>query len=364
MITEEQRYKLKKFVKELSQYKARHTELVSVYIPKDYDLNKIIQHLLQEQSTATNIKSATTRKNVIDALERMLQHLRLYKKTPAHGLAVFSGNIASSEGKTDLRVWSIEPPLPIKIRIYRCDKEFVLEPLKEMLLEKNTYGLIVIDRREATIALLNGKQIIPLVKTHSAVPGKFKAGGQSAQRFARLREGAAKEFYNKVGEYVKEQFLKRELKGIIVGGPGPTKQEFVEGNYITNEVKKKIIAIKDITYTDEFGLQELVNRSQDVLQGEEIFEEKKIMDLFFNKLAKEPGTVAYGLEYVRNYLQQGFVDTLLVSESCDEKLIEELEEEAKKFSTNLRIISTETNEGVQLKDLGGVAAILRFNVDR
>ena len=364
MINSEQRFKLKKFINELSKYRARHTELVSVYIPKDYDINKIIQHLSQEQSTASNIKSATTRKNVIDALERMIQHLRLYKKTPPHGLAVFSGNIASIEGKSDVRVWSIEPPLPLKIRIYRCEKEFVLEPLMEMLKTRSNYGLIVIDRREATIALLNGKNIIKLVKTHSNVPGKFKAGGQSAQRFARLREGAAKEFYKRVGEYVKEQFLKRDIKGILVGGPGPTKQEFVEGDYITNEVKKKILAVKDITYTDEFGLRELVNKCSDVLSEEEVMEEKKIVGEFLNKLAKEPGTVAYGLEEVKRYLNQGIVKTLLLSEELDEKLISEFEEIAKKFSTKVIIISTETSEGVQVRDLGGAVAILRFDVSR
>ena len=93
-LTAKQRHDLKAFVKELSKHRGRHTELVSVFIPADYDLNKIIQQLQQEGGTATNIKSASTRKNVIDALERMVQHLRLFKRTPENGLAVFSGNIA------------------------------------------------------------------------------------------------------------------------------------------------------------------------------------------------------------------------------------------------------------------------------
>src|SRR3989338_9246948 len=103
---------LKRFVKELAKIRGRHTELVSVYIPKDYDIIKIIQHLQEEQGTAKNIKDAKTRGNVIDSLERCVRHLRLFKKTPPNGLAVFAGNTASHEGKTDLRVWSIEPPEP------------------------------------------------------------------------------------------------------------------------------------------------------------------------------------------------------------------------------------------------------------
>jgi peptide chain release factor subunit 1 len=111
-LTAKQRHDLKKFLDELSRYKGRHTELVSVYIPAGYDMNKIINHLQQEQGTATNIKSAATRKNVIAALERMIQHLRVVGKTPENGLAAFSGNIAEREGQQDLKVWSIEPPVP------------------------------------------------------------------------------------------------------------------------------------------------------------------------------------------------------------------------------------------------------------
>jgi len=355
-----QRFKLKKLISELKKYRGRHTELVSVYIPQEYDLNKVIAQLVQEQGTASNIKSASTRKNVIDALERMIQHLKLYQKTPPNGLAVFSGNVAEREGDSDVKVWSIEPHLPLKIRIYRCDKAFVTEPLEQMLESKDSYGLVVMDRREATIALLNGKSVTILAKTHSMVPGKFKAGGQSAMRFLRLREGAAKDFYKKVAEYMKEQFLNRELKGIIVGGPGPTKYELVEGNYITNDVKKKIIAVKDITYTDEFGINELIEKSEDVLAEAEITEEKSLMHKFFDMLAKNPSKVAYGKEIVFSMLSAGVVDVLLLSESLEDDEIEKFESEAEKFGTTVKIISTETSEGVQLKELGGVAALLRY----
>ena len=92
-LTTKQKHPLKALLNELKTYRGRHTELVSVYIPHGYDMNKIIAHLSQEQGTATNIKSTSTRKNVIDALEKMIQHLKLFKKTPEHGLAAFSGQL-------------------------------------------------------------------------------------------------------------------------------------------------------------------------------------------------------------------------------------------------------------------------------
>ncbi|MBR9690918.1 peptide chain release factor 1 [Candidatus Woesearchaeota archaeon] len=364
-INASQRHKLKAFVKKIGEYRGRHTELVSVYIPAGYDLNKIISHLSEEQGTATNIKSKGTRDNVIASLEKMIQHLRLYPKTPEHGLAVFAGNVAQREGQQDYKVWSLEPPTPLNQRLYRCDKEFVLDPLRKMAEDKNIYGLVVMDKREANIAFLKGKTIIPLTQSTSAVPGKSRAGGQSAQRFERLREGAAIEFYKRIAEHMKSNFLDRitELKGIIVGGPGRTKQDFVEGGYITDQIKQKIIALKDLSYTGEFGLQELLEKSEDVLASEDIMEEKRAMQAFFEKLSKQADLVAYGETQVMEALKMGAADTLLISESLEEKKIEEFEKQAEMMKTEVKIISTETREGTQLKDMGKVGAILRYKIE-
>lgn len=364
-LTTKQKFELKKFVKELSAYRGRHTELVTVYIPQGYDINKVINQLSQEQGTASNIKSASTRKNVQDALERMIQHLRLYKKTPENGLAAFAGNVAEREGGSDVKVWSLEPPVPLKVRIYRCDKAFVMEHLDGMLEHKEVYGLVVLDRRDATIAYLKGKTIIPLAKTHSEVPGKTKAGGQSAQRFARIREGAKKDHYKKVAEHMKTQFLgNKNLKGIIIGGPGITVTHFLGKDYITGDLKKKIIGTKDLSYTGDFGLQELLEKSGDLLAAEEVTVEKQIMQKFFELLAKTPGKVSYGEKEVMANLKMGVVETVLLSEALDEEKIEEFEKQAEKTSSEVRLISTETREGVQLREMGKVVAILRYEIQQ
>lgn len=362
-ITDKDKYKLKKFVKELIDFKGRGTELVSVYVPAGYDINKINTHIAQEQGTATNIKSKQTRDNVIAALEKIIQHMKLYPKTPKNGLAMFAGNVAEREGQQDYQVWSIEPPIPLNQRLYRCDKEFVLDPLQNMLADKETYGLIAMDRREATIAMLKGKTIIPLSSTESMVPGKFRAGGQSAERFARNRELAAKDFYNKVAGLLKDQFFQMEgLKGILVGGPGPTKYEFVDGNFITQELKDKIITIQDLSYTDAFGIQELLEKSQDVLSEEAVVGEKKIITKFFDTLSKKPGMTSYGKDDCMRLIKIGAVDILIISESVNEKIVEEFMSEAEKLGTNVELVSVETREGAQIRDIGGFAAILRYDV--
>jgi len=353
---------LRKLVKELSSYRARHTELISVYIPAGYNIDLVVNQLNSEAGTARNIKSSTTRKNVIAALEKMIGQLRLYKKTPPNGLAIFSGNVAEQPGQMDVRVWAIEPPEPLKIKMYKCDQTFYLEPLKEQMAVKVAYGLLVMDSREADIAILKGKSIIPISSLKSAIPGKFRAGGQSAARFARVREGMVKDFYKKIGEVVNKELSGKEIVGILVGGPGPTKEDFVNGEYLSPEIKKKIIAIKHLGYTGEFGLNELVEKSQDVLAKEEIVREKQAFERFLTLLNTKPNLVAYGETEVKRAIEARAVELLLVSEEVPEKKIEELMTKVEKGGGETIIISKETREGQQLSGLGGIAAILRFSI--
>ena len=356
-----ERHKLKHFVKNIQDYRGRGTELVTVYVPSGYDMSAIINHLQQEQGTATNIKSKQTRTNVIDALERMIQHLKLFKQTPPNGLAAFSGNVAEREGQSDVQVWSIEPPIPLNQRLYRCDKTFILESLIDMVDDENTFGLVVMDLRDATIGVLKGKSIATIRQTHSEVPGKMRAGGQSAPRFARLREQATKEHYKKIADYMKEEFLHMEgLKGILIGGPDTTINDFLNHDYITGDVKKKIMGAIALSYTGEFGLQELVDKAEDLLAAEEVAEEKKIMAKFFYELSKDTGLAEYGQDDVMNAIQMGAVEIVLLSESLPDEVITRFEEEAEKVGSEVTLISTETREGEQLKQMGKIAAILRY----
>ncbi len=353
---------LRRLVKKLEKERGRHTELVSVYVPAGYDIVKVYQHLMEEQGTAKNIKDAKTRGNVITSLDKAVRIMKELGRTPENGLAVFAGNISQQENKVDIAAWAIEPPEPLNIRMYRCDQKFVLEPLRDMMEHKEVYGLIVMDRREATIGLLKGPRISVHGHLTSGVPGKFKAGGQSAQRFDRLIEGMALEFYRKVASRVQEEYLPmgNSLKGILVGGPGTTKDAFIKE--LNTELRNKIKAVKDLTYTDESGLHDLVELSHENIADEVVIEEKKIMQRFFDTLAKTPSRAGYGRKDVMDKLKMGATELILVSDDLDEEIIEDLEMQASEFGTDVKLISTDTREGKQLKDLGGFASILRYAV--
>ncbi|MDK2869693.1 MAG: peptide chain release factor subunit 1 [Pyrococcus sp.] len=408
-----QLYELKKKIDELKKIRGRGTELISLYIPAGYDLSKVMQQLREEYSTAQNIKSKTTRKNVLGALERAMQHLKLYKQTPENGLALFVGNVSEMEGVTDIRLWAIIPPEPLNVRLYRCDQTFVTEPLEEMLRVKEAYGLITVEKNESTIGILRGKRIEVLDELTSNVPGKTRAGGQSARRYERIREQETHEFMKRIGEHANRIFLplleSGELKGIIVGGPGPTKEEFVEGDYLHHELKKKIIGVVDISYHGEYGLRELVAKAADILRDHEVIRERNLVNEFLKHIVKDTGLATYGEREVRKALELGAVDTLLISEGYDKvrvhvkcnncgweelrtmseeeyeaykkkiqicpkcrsqnltfekwEVAEELIKIAEEAGSNVEIISLDTEEGQQFyRAFGGLGAILRFKI--
>ncbi|MEK6854811.1 MAG: hypothetical protein AABX73_01175, partial [Nanoarchaeota archaeon] len=84
---------------------------------------------------------------------------------------------------------------------------------------------------------------------------------------------------------------------------------------------------------------------------------------FFERLAKTPEKVAYGYERVKKALEYGAVERVIIVESMDDKIIDEFEELASKSNSEFHIVSIDTQEGLQLKDLGGVGAVLRYQVE-
>lgn len=358
---DKEKYQLKQLIKFLKGIRGRHTELVTVYIPAGYNLNLIINHLQEEAGTASNIKSKAVRTNVVTAIEKMVTELRHYKHTPEKGLAVFSGNVSEIEGKPDYRVWTVMPPEPIKVRLYRCDQTFITEPLAEIIEEKNVYGLLVMELRDAAIATLRGNSILPVKEIESQVMGKFKAGGQSAARFHRIREGQVKDWMKKVADLMNQVFRGKEITGLLIGGPGPAKEDFIN-NYLDNELKKKVVAVQDIGYTGDQGLKELVSKSEQILEKEEIVAEKKLMMKFMEHFAKDDGLASYGEVEVMKRLEAGAVEILLLSESLSEEQVEKFSAKADEFGTKVHLISIDFQEGMQLKELGGFAALLRYKV--
>lgn len=405
--TAQEKYEFKRLLDNLRSKTGRGTELISLYIPPDKQIHDVTSQLREEYGQAANIKSRVTRLSVQGSLESAMARLKLIPKAPPNGVVIFIGSVDAGANKTEMYSAAMEPPDPIVTYRYHCDSSFLLEPLEEMLADKKTFGLIVLDRREATIGILKGKYTEAVKHLTSTVPGKQRKGGQSSHRFQQLRLIAIHEFYKRVGESANEAFLAidpKDLQGILIGGPSPTKEEFVEGGFLHHELQRKVIGTLDVSYTDESGLFELVDSAQEQLSDLEVMQDKVLMRRFMKELVSDKGLAAYGENEVRHNLELGAVEVLLLSEdlrktrakiectsrSCDFSeyqtrtastapvgscgrcgaaltiteevdIVSELSKLADLSKTEVKIISTEFEEGEQLyKAFGGIAAILRY----
>jgi peptide chain release factor subunit 1 len=407
-------FRLKKTLNTLANKEGRGTELISLYVPPGKQISDAINMLRDEYGTASNIKSTTTRKNVQDAIVKVQQRLKLFKEAPENGLVIFCGAIPQNgAGSEKIETYVIIPPEPINIYLYRCDSRFHTEHLQELLREKETYGILLIDASAATLATLQGRRLEIVREVTSGVPGKTRAGGQSARRYERLREMRLQEYFRRVGEHANEIFMPIEnFKGMIIAGPGPTKYDFEKGDYLNYMLKEKVIDIVDTAYVDEQGVKEVVGKAPEIMRKIRYIEERQIMQQFLYEIGHDTGMVTYGEEEVRRALEAGAVRTLLLSEGLDvtrvkvkcnacgyeeqhtmksqaltsfqqslsgkpcpkckvpalgmietQDLIENFAQLAEYANTEVEIISGETEEGQMLKNsFGGIAAILRFKL--
>ena len=409
-------FRLRKTINNLAGKEGSHTELITIYVPPDKQISDALNLLRNEYGTASNIKSNVTRKNVLDAIVKAQQKLKLFKNPGEKGIVIFTGALpqeGGGPGTERMESYVIVPPDPIRIFLYRCDSRFHTEHLQEMLREKEAYGILLVDANNATVATLQGKQLKINMQMYSGVTGKTRAGGQSARRYERLRDMQLNEYYTRVGNHANEVFLPMEnLKGIILGGPGPTKYDFQKGNYLQYQLQSKILDVVDTAYVEEQGVKEVVDKAPEIMKKVRYIEEKELMQKFLYEVGHDSGLITYGEAEVRRLMNSGAVRTVLMSEEIDLKrvtvkcsacnyqeeftvkgkdlaafeqglvgkpcsnckapsmtvvdkkdIVDDFAELAELTNTEIEVISGETEEGQMLKNaFGGIAAFLRFKL--
>ena len=394
-------YKIRKTLQELTKISGRGTELITVYIPKGKQLHEVITNLREEQGTADNIKSDLTRTHVVDSLSRVIQRLKLYKKTPDSGLTIFCGALPREEGGPPgsevVKSFEIIPPKDLKTFLYRCDDHFHVDIVKNMLKDDNLIGFLTIDAKDAGWGLLHGDKIEVLKETSSGVAGKHRQGGQSAKRFQKLREMEISYYFTRLAETTREYFIDiYPIKGLIISGPGPTKEEFVNQNYLEYRLQDMIIGTIDASYSGSEGIREAFSKSTDLLSNFRMVKEKQIVDKLFKHINSnslknnvvDMIIVTDNIELVRieikcnkcSHITEKIVEqslsiktkTEFQNSSCasckskditvsDQDIIDYLALLAAKTGTNIEVISGVTEYGTMLMSLGKIGAILRYN---
>jgi len=353
----EREYEFKKMLKKLSKFSGVGTQLISTYIPVGSPIHDTTNKLREEVNQASNIKSKSTRLNVVGALERIIQNLKQYKKTPKNGVGVFCGNVSDNPAKVDIELFAVEPLEPLRVGAYRCDNRFFLDPFKRMIEHAGqAYGIVVVGGRETTLAMIKGTETKIITKINSTAHQKVRKGGQSSARYQRLIEESIEFYYTRIGEHMDKAFLGK-VKGVIIAGPGPTKEFFLKQKSFNYQIK--VLGIVDTGYTDEYGVREAVEKAKDIMKNAQITDEKNAFQKFMKQLIDDEDLAAFGKDAVLSSIKDKQAKLVLISEKAED--IDSTLDLAREVGVKIMVLSTNTNEGIQLLEgFDGYVALLKY----
>lgn len=347
---------------------------------------------------------------MLSAITSTQQRLKLYNKVPPNGLVVYCGEIITSEGKERKINIDFEPFKPINTSLYLCDNKFHTEALSELLESDQKFGFIIMDGNGALFGTLSGNTREVIQKFSVDLPKKHGRGGQSALRFARLREEKRHNYVRKVAELAVQNFItndKVNVAGLILAGSADFKNDLNQSDLFDQRLQAKVIKVVDVSYGGENGFNQAIELSSETLGSVKFIQEKKLIGKYFEEISQDTGRVCYGIDDTLKALELGAAETLIVFENLDVtrwtlksssgsevflhttkeqeanrelfmdkengqemevvdqcSFLEWLAEKYKEFGANLEFVSDRSSEGNQfVKGFGGIGAILRYKVN-
>jgi len=402
-------HKLRKLIAWLSDKEGRGMEFISLYIPREKSIDEIVA-ILKEESDPAVMKSESIRNRLQDARKNVIQRIKLQKEIPENGLAIFAGTFVANDSESEvLNVEELVPPEPITTYVYEVDDHFRLEPLREMLRDQKVVGLIAMDSKEASFGILDGERLEIIENITSGVPGKSGKGGWSQRRYERERGMELTHYFHRVAEHATKAFLENhKVTVLIVGGPGPTKEDFLKGDFLHYELKNMLLSTVDTQSASREGVREVLGKSSEALKNMCAPEQKRTVQRLLAELGKQDGLAISGLDSVLNALKNGEVEVVLMTDNTDmieivvmckkcelsrskivnkekkvqtvqemisspcercnaveyeveeKDIIDVLEDVASQTDAIVEVISPDSEEKAKLTVLGGVAALLRY----
>lgn len=405
-------WKIKKLIKALEQARGNGTSMISLIIPPRDQTSRVNKMLSDEYGTASNIKSRVNRQSVLSAITSTQQRLKLYPKVPPNGLVIYCGTIINDQNKEREVLVDFEPFKPINTSLYLCDNKFHTEALAGLLESDEKFGFIVMDGNGALFGLLTGNTRTVLHKFAVDLPKKHGRGGQSAVRFARLREEKRHNFVRKVAECAVTQYIpdgqRVNVTGIILAGSAGFKTDLYTSEIFDQRLKAKVLKTVDVSYGGENGFNQAIDLSAETLGNVKFIQEKKLVQRYFDEISKDTNKYCFGVKDTMRALEQGAVEILIIWENMEhtrlelenpqtsEKVIKILSKEEmrdmthfidgdtgvelesreqelfvdwlaahyKDYGTTLEIVTDRSQEGAQfVQGFGGIGGLMRYEVN-
>ncbi|CAH1763540.1 3497_t:CDS:2 [Entrophospora sp. SA101] len=375
-------WKVKKLIKSLEAARGNGTSMISLIIPPKDQISRVAKMLADEYGTASNIKSRVNRLSVLAAITSTQQRLKLYTKVPTNGLVVYCGTIVTDEGKEKKVNIDFEPFKPINTSLYLCDNKFHTEALSELLESDNKFGFIVMDGNGALFGTLSGNTREVIHKFAVELPKKHGRGGQSALRFARLREEKRHNYVRKVAELAVQFFItndKVNVTGLILAGSADFKTELSQSDMFDNRLQTKVIKLVDVSYGGENGFNQAIELAAESLANVKFIQEKKLISKYFDEISQDTGKFCFGVD---DTLKAAFIIHMTKEQEKERSLfldketgvemevvertplLEWFADHYKDYGATLEFVTNRSQEGSQfVKGFGGIGGLLRYKVD-
>ncbi|WP_135824084.1 Vms1/Ankzf1 family peptidyl-tRNA hydrolase [Halorussus ruber] len=378
-----QDYELRERIERVEAAEATENDLLTVAIPPDASVGEALERVEEDRAEAEYISEKGEDAAYLDALEALRKVFQRRDSTPENGLIVYAGVV---DGDVVEYVFD-DLSTPVSEFTYERDNEFDTDLLEATHGSSQTFGLLVVERGGAVLGLSEGDDVEKIETFDSDVMGKTKAGGQSAQRFARERERQKEEFFETVADEAERAFLGHHgeesdgaaegIDGLLLGGTEITVEDFSEGDHLDYRLEDAIVeGTFSVEYATEQGLRQLVEKASEQLRDAEREEMREALDHFFEALHVDSEAesaadsdaddteVVYGREKVEEALDYDAVETVLVSEDLSPEAVEEIQERADSEGGECLVVPTDFARGEQFREgFDGVAAILRFAIE-
>ena len=242
------------------------------------------------------------------------------------------------------------------------------------------------------------------------MPKKHGRGGQSANRFARIRTERRHNYVRKVAETATSCFITNDrpnVKGLILAGSAEFKNDLQKSDLFDIRLQPVVLKIVDISYGGENGFNQAIELSSDTLRSVKFIHEKKVIGRFFEEIAKDSGKYVFGLKDTLEAMDNGSIEILIIWENLEYhrltlsdnngeifteiipkskasnnskykneisgieyEIVENISltewflDNYKKYVTHLEIVTDKSSEGSQfVKGFGGIGGILRYRVE-
>jgi protein pelota len=303
----------------------------------------------------TDEKASQVKKRVF--LKIKVENVEFHKYS---NILRISGTV--TEGPEDVPLGSYHTFSVEEKTVISLEKEsflsYQIEKLEEAEHQKTPKILIcVMDRENAFFALSKKYGYDLLSSIEGDVEKKFEKASTKGS------------FYEDLIKIITEYSKRYAPTNIILASPAFFKEDLYKK--ISDEKLRKQIVLANCSSVKEDAVSEVLKRNevQEILKQDRITKEANLLESLLKEISKN-GKAVYSLKETENAITSGAVSDLLITDAFIQKKrqensfakIEYLMRTVDNTKGKIHILSSDFDAGKKLDGLGGIGALLRYNV--